>query len=246
MREIFETNTFGAFATCRAIIPQMRQQGHGAIINVTSSTGIGPMPLAAIYTASKCAVEGFTESLSYELDVFNIKARLVEPGYAPTTNSSANTGTRLQGLIPADYDSFARSYFQKLANDPTPYCTEAEVAESTFLAATDQGHKIWLSSRPRQQTTRRAALDNFGRSLPGKNARHVQRRDRRPSSFRAERPPPASPSRKRRRTEAKLPSRTALPPDWLRCQLHAAAAEKQDKPGVIPPVTIAWQTCNIC
>lgn len=148
VREIFETNTFGVFATCRAIIPQMRQQGHGSIINITSSTGIGPMPLAAIYAASKCAVEGFTESLSYELDAFNIRARLVEPGYAPTTNFSANTGERLQGLIPENYSSFAQAYFQKLANYPTAYCTEAEVAETTFLAAVDQSRRIRYPAGP--------------------------------------------------------------------------------------------------
>ena len=142
VREIFETNTFGVFAACRAIIPQMRKQGHGAIINVTSSVTIGIMPLVAIYAASKCAVEGFTESLSYELEPFNIKARLVEPGYAPTTNFSANAGPRLQGLIPADYGAFAQSCFANMANYPTAFCTEAEVAEATFSAATDPGDTI--------------------------------------------------------------------------------------------------------
>lgn len=142
VREIFETNTFGVFATSRAIIPQMRKQGHGVIINVTSSVTLGIMPLVAIYAASKCAVEGFTESLSYELDAFNIRARLVEPGYAPTTNFSANSGARMKDLIPADYGSFAQSYFEKMANYPTPYCTEAEVAEAVFAAATDEGRTI--------------------------------------------------------------------------------------------------------
>lgn len=142
VREIFETNTFGVFATCRAIIPHMRQQGGGVIVNVTSSTTIGIMPLVAIYAASKCAVEGFTESLSYELDGFDIRARLVEPGYAPTTNFSANGGPRMQGLIPADYQAFAGSCFEKMANYPTPYCTEAEVAEAAFAAATEEGRKI--------------------------------------------------------------------------------------------------------
>jgi NAD(P)-dependent dehydrogenase (short-subunit alcohol dehydrogenase family) len=142
VREMFETNTFGVFATCRAVIPQMRKQGHGVIINVTSSTTIGVMPLVAIYAASKCAVEGFTESLSYELAGFNIKARLVEPGYAPTTNFTANGGPRMQGLIPADYGAFAQSCFAKMASYPTPYCTEAEVAEATFSAATDEGGTI--------------------------------------------------------------------------------------------------------
>ncbi len=97
VREIFETNTFGVIAMCREIIPYMRKQGSGVIVNVTSSTTIGVMPLVAIYAASKCAIEGFTESLSYELDGFNIKARLVEPGYAPTTNFSTSGMARMQG-----------------------------------------------------------------------------------------------------------------------------------------------------
>jgi len=148
IRDIFETNTFGVFAACRAVIPQMRRQGQGVIVNVTSSAGIAPMPLVAVYAASKCAVEGFTESLSYELGHFGIKARLVEPGYAPTTNFSAGSGPRMQGLIPENYGAFARSYFEKMANYPTPYCTEAEVAEAVFAAATDTGDRIRYPAGP--------------------------------------------------------------------------------------------------
>jgi len=142
VREMFETNTFGVIALCRAVIPHMRKQGHGTIVNVTSSVAIGIMPLVAIYAASKCAVEGFTESLSYELDGFNIKARLVEPGYAPTTRFGANGGPRMQGLIPAEYGPFAQATFAKFADYPTAYCTEAEVAEATYAAATEDGRKI--------------------------------------------------------------------------------------------------------
>lgn len=142
VREIFETNSFGVFATCRAIIPQMRRQGRGVIVNVTSSAAIGPMPLVAVYTASKSAVEGFTESLSYELHPFGIEARLVEPGYAPTTNFTANGGPRMQGLIPDEYGEFAQAYFEKMSNYPAPYCTEAEVAQAILAAATDGGRTL--------------------------------------------------------------------------------------------------------
>lgn len=143
VREIFETNTFGVMATCRAIIPQMRKQGHGVIVNVTSNAAVAPMmPLVSVYVASKCAVEGFTESLSNELELFNIRARLVEPGLAPTTNFAANGGPRMQGLIPAGYAAFAQSFFAKMANYPTPYCTEEEVAAATLAAATEDGRKI--------------------------------------------------------------------------------------------------------
>ncbi len=142
VREIFETNSFGVFATCRAIIPQMRRQGHGVIVNLTSSAAIGPMPLVAVYTASKSAVEGFTESLSYELEPFGIKARLVEPGNAPTTSFTANGGPRMQGLIPPDYATFAQSCFARMADYPTAYCTETEVAEAAWSAATDESDRI--------------------------------------------------------------------------------------------------------
>lgn len=142
IREVFNTNTFGVFAACRAIIPQMRRQGRGVIINVTSSAGIAPMPLVAVYAASKCAIEGFTESLSHELGQFGIRARLVEPGYAPTTAFSNNSGARMERLIPADYGAFAGAYFEKMANYPTPYCTEAEVAEAVFSAATEEGERV--------------------------------------------------------------------------------------------------------
>jgi NAD(P)-dependent dehydrogenase (short-subunit alcohol dehydrogenase family) len=142
VRELFETNTFGVIAACRAIIPQMRKQGQGVIVNVTSSVTIGVMPLVAIYAASKFAIEGFTESMAYELEGFNIKARLVEPGYAPTTNFTANGSARMQGLIPADYASFAQACFARIANYPTAYCTEAEVAEAVLAAATEDGVRI--------------------------------------------------------------------------------------------------------
>ena len=147
-REVFETNTFGTIATCRAIIPQMRRQGGGVIVNVTSSAAIAPMPLVAVYTASKSAVEGFTELLAYELEPFGIRARLVEPGLAPSTSFQANSGSRMEGVIPADYQAFARAYFDRMAHYPTPYCTEAEVAEAAFAAATEGGGRLRYPAGP--------------------------------------------------------------------------------------------------
>lgn len=137
VREIFETNTFGVIAACRAIIPQLRAQGHGTIVNVTSSVALGIMPLVAVYAASKCAIEGFTESLAYELAPFNVRARIVEPGYGPSTAFTANGGPRMQGLIPDAYGLFAQACFTKMANYPTDYCTPEEVAEAIHAAATD-------------------------------------------------------------------------------------------------------------
>ena len=86
IREVFETNTFGVMVVSRAISPHMRQRQSGTIMNVTSSAGIAPMPLVAAYTASKYAIEGFSESLAYELGMFGVRVKIVEPGFAPSTS----------------------------------------------------------------------------------------------------------------------------------------------------------------
>jgi short-subunit dehydrogenase len=112
VREVFETNTFGVMAMTQAVLPQFRERRSGVVVNVTSSLTLAPMPLTAVYTASKVAIEGFTASLALEL--FNIRAKLVEPGYAPTTRFTSNGGTRMDGLIPEAYASFAQPIFAAL------------------------------------------------------------------------------------------------------------------------------------
>jgi NAD(P)-dependent dehydrogenase (short-subunit alcohol dehydrogenase family) len=82
VREVFETNTFGVMAMTQAVLPQFRSRRSGVVVNVTSSVTLTPMPLAAAYTASKMAIEGFTGSLAHELEPFNVRVKLVEPGYA--------------------------------------------------------------------------------------------------------------------------------------------------------------------
>src|SRR5262245_38052290 len=148
LREVFETNTFGVMNVCRAVIPHMREQGRGTIINVTSSAGMAPMPLVAISAASKCAVEGFTESLSYEMELVGIRMRLVEPGFAPSTNFGANGAPRMQGLTPPPYSEFTQSYFQRMQNYPTDYSTEQDIVEAVFAAATDRGDQLRYPAGP--------------------------------------------------------------------------------------------------
>ncbi|MCW5697288.1 MAG: SDR family oxidoreductase [Bauldia sp.] len=147
-REIFETNTFGVMAMCRAVIPGMRERGSGVIVNVTSSAAIAPMPLVAVYTASKSAIEGFTESLAFELAILGIRARLVEPGLGPTTRFGANGAARMAGLTPPPYDAFAAAYLARMADYPTAYATEAEVAEAVFVAATEEGPQLRYPAGP--------------------------------------------------------------------------------------------------
>lgn len=141
VREVFETNTFGMMAMTQAVLPQFRARKSGLVVNVTSSVTLAPMPLVAAYTASKMAIEGFTASLAFELEPFNVRVKLVEPGYGPSTRFTANGAERMQGLIPEAYAPFAQAIFAALGN-PAAVTTEADVAEAVWRAANDPGQTL--------------------------------------------------------------------------------------------------------
>jgi NAD(P)-dependent dehydrogenase (short-subunit alcohol dehydrogenase family) len=140
-REVFETNTFGVMAMTQAVLPAFRARRSGVIVNVTSSVTLTPMPLAAAYTASKMAIEGFTASLALELAFFDVRVKLVEPGYGPTTRFTSNSGSRLEGLIPDAYAPFAQPIFAAFAN-PAAVTTEADVADAVWRAANDASGQL--------------------------------------------------------------------------------------------------------
>ena len=140
-REVFETNTFGVMAMVQAVLPQFRARRSGVVVNVTSSSTLTAMPLAAIYTASKMAIEGFTASLAFELEYFNIRVKLVEPGYCPNTAFASNGGQRMEGLIPEAYASFAEPIFAAFAQ-PAAVTTQLDVAEAVYRAAIDTSEQL--------------------------------------------------------------------------------------------------------
>lgn len=140
-REVFETNTFGVMAMTHAVVPMFRERRSGVIVNVTSSVTLTPMPLSAVYTASKMAIEGFTASLALELGFFDVRVKLVEPGYGPTTRFTSNAGSRINELIPAAYAPFADPIFAAFAH-PTAVTTESDVAQAVWRAAHDTAGQL--------------------------------------------------------------------------------------------------------
>lgn len=136
VREVFETNTFGVMAMTQAVLPQFCARKSGVVVNVTSSATLAAMPLAAVYTASKTAIEGFTGSLAFELEAFHVRVKLVEPGYAPTTRFASNGSKRMEGLIPEAYAPFAERIFAAFAQ-PAAVTLESDVAEAVWQAAND-------------------------------------------------------------------------------------------------------------
>ena len=83
-RAIFDTNFFGLIRMTRAVVPHMRRQGNGRIINIGSVLGFLPMPYGALYAATKHAVEGYSESLDHELRTRGIRVSVIEPAYTRT------------------------------------------------------------------------------------------------------------------------------------------------------------------
>src|SRR3954462_7971715 len=83
-RELFDTNLFGSIRMTRAVLPHMREQGSGRVINISSVLGLIPAPFGALYAATKHAVEGYSESLDHEVREFGVRVLLVEPAYTRT------------------------------------------------------------------------------------------------------------------------------------------------------------------
>lgn len=146
-RDVFETNTFGVMATTQAVLPGFRERRSGTVVNVTSSVTLARMPLVGVYTASKTAIEGFTASLALELEDFGVRAKLVQPGYGPSTNFTANGQAHMEGLIPEPYAAFAERVMADF-QAPTVVTTPADVADAVWRAANDETGQLRFPAGP--------------------------------------------------------------------------------------------------
>lgn len=145
VREIFDTNTLGSIAMTQAVIPQMRQRGAGVIVNVTSSVTLRSLPLLAVYTASKAAVNAFTESVALELASVGVQARLVLPGRAPQTRFAENARPRMEGAIPDAYGALAAQVFSNF-QDHSQITHASDVAEAVWRASTEAGAPMRIAA----------------------------------------------------------------------------------------------------
>lgn len=138
-RAIFETNFFGVARMIKAVVPHMRRQGSGRIINIGSVLGFLPMPYGALYSASKHAVEGYSESLDHELRTHGIRVSTIEPAYTRTqfeTNAiAADTPMAEYEKARAHVDAVTKELFTK-ADDPSV------VAETVLQAASAERPKL--------------------------------------------------------------------------------------------------------
>jgi NAD(P)-dependent dehydrogenase (short-subunit alcohol dehydrogenase family) len=134
----FEVNVMGVMDTIRSILPHFRERKAGTIINISSGAGRFTLPMISLYCASKFALEGFSEALSFELSALNIGVKIVEPG-GTTTNFGKVSGEKFSDKTAiADYDNFttaAGKMFDQMRG--MQLATAAEVAAVIYEAATD-------------------------------------------------------------------------------------------------------------
>ena len=147
-RELFETNTLGTIAMTQAILPQMRGRGNGTIVNVTSSGTYAPLPLLSIYTASKAAVNAWSDSMAIELESYGIRVRTILPGRAPGTSFAENASDRMKGAIPEPYAPLAERVFAGWQSDTGPVTSADDVADAVWEAVTDTNTSASLPAGP--------------------------------------------------------------------------------------------------
>lgn len=145
--QIFETNFFGTLRLIHEILPVMRRQRSGRIVNISSVVGFLPAPYMAVYAASKHAIEGYSESLDHELRQFGIRVSLIEPGF--TRTDLANHGYAVSHVLEA-YEQ-ERNLAADAINRAISAGTEpASVASTIVKAVLDR------KPRPRYQAGREA------------------------------------------------------------------------------------------
>ena len=154
----FQTNLFGAMNVMQAFLPHFKQNKDGLIINLTSVGGLITMPYTSLYHSTKFALEGFSESLAYELEQFGIRIKIVEPGAVYTNFATTSLDMATSDSV-KDYDADLQKLQQAFATIMNPEensfgggSTPEMVAETIYTAATDESEQLrYLSGKDAEQ-----------------------------------------------------------------------------------------------
>lgn len=136
-----DTNLTGLINTTKEILPFFRNQRSGIIINISSIAGRTTVPLQSLYHATKWGVEGFSESLQYELRPFNIKIKIIEPGVIKT-DFYGRSMTIMENTNLNEYDDYSQKVIKNLISNGDNGSDPVEVAEMIFRAANSKSNKM--------------------------------------------------------------------------------------------------------
>lgn len=130
-KAIFDTNFLGIVRMTQAVAPHMRRQRSGRIINIGSILGVVPVPYAALYSASKHAVEGYSEALDHELRTYGIRVSIIEPAYIKTQFEANN----MEPDTKLDEYQQVRTHVTKVVNQAMANADEPSVVAEVVLKA---------------------------------------------------------------------------------------------------------------
>ena len=137
MRMQFDVNVIGLMMVTKAVLPHMRARGEGTIVNISSMGGKITFPLGALYHGSKFAVEGLTESLSFELKAIGVMVKLVEPGMINTNFSETTANLFEADPNQKEYGPFVEKVTASMQAAGAQHSEPVIVAEAIWQAATD-------------------------------------------------------------------------------------------------------------
>ena len=138
----FETNFYGVIRVTQAVLPQMRAQRSGAIVNVSSVLGRMAIPFSGPYVASKFALEGLTETLRYELAPWNIKVVLIEPGFIATNFQQNAQLAQAAQSKDSPYALFKQASGRRVQRNISRAAPPEKVAETIYRAITHPTPKL--------------------------------------------------------------------------------------------------------
>lgn len=152
-----ETNVYGVMNVCREVLPYFREQRRGTLVNVTSMGGRLTFPLYSIYHASKWALEGFSESLQFEVKDFGIKIKIIEPGPIKTDFYERSMSiSKKEGLTA--YDSFVERAMPNLQKAGETGPDGSVVAEVIYQSVNDESWRMRYPVNSRLILTARRLL----------------------------------------------------------------------------------------
>ena len=138
----YETNVFGLIRTTQSVLPIMRKQRSGLIVNISSGAGRFGFPTGSAYVSTKFAVEGLTESMSYELEPFGIKVILIEPGVIKTNFFNSSVLAKKSQDPNSPYATLMKGMEDSVDKMMENASTPQYVAEVVLHAVTNENPKL--------------------------------------------------------------------------------------------------------
>jgi short-subunit dehydrogenase len=141
-RELFDTNFFGVMRTTKTVLPIMRRQNYGRIVNIGSVLGFLPAPYMGVYAASKHALEGYSQSLDHEVRRFGVRVSVIEPGFTRTNlNQNSQFIDQPLAVYSAERDLAQAAVAKSIANGDLP----ETVASVVLKAITSRSPRLRYS-----------------------------------------------------------------------------------------------------